>query len=337
MSAGSIARGVFSVLSGKLFVTLPVPNTDLRGQTYIVSGSNTGLGFEATRHLSRLGAEKLIMAVRSIAKGEAAKREILKSTGRNESSIEVWELDMDSYDSVKTFAARVTDTLPRVDGVLANAGLLRDVFEVSEDNEQTITVNVVSTFLLFLLLLPKLRESAKQFNTHPRFTTVNSALHYMAPLKELEREDGRIFDRLNDPKTSDMAARYPISKLLTLYAVRDFAERLKASSKGSTVVINSANPSFCKSGLLNSTKDAGSLGTKLQKKALARSTEEGSRALVHGVTAGPETNGHYLNNCHIQTPSSSVTSAKGVHIQKRFSKELFAKLVKIAPEVSSYL
>ncbi|CRG91410.1 hypothetical protein PISL3812_08458 [Talaromyces islandicus] len=334
MSLSSIAHGVLSTFFSNLFITLPYPNADLHGQTIIVSGSNTGLGFEASQHLSRLGVEKLIMAVRTPSKGEAAKQKILKSTGREESSIEVWQLDMDSYDSVKAFSARVSNTLPRVDAVLANAGVGFGTFQLSEDNEKNINVNVISTFLLLMLLLPKLRESANTFNITPRFTIVNSALHYVAPLKELDLNSNLgIFERLNNPSTSNMDARYSLSKLLVVYAVREFAQRTKGEK--SMVIVNTPNPSFCKSGLIDNMASGNTVAMRLSEKLIARSTEMGSRALVHGVISGPETNGQYLTNCHNQTPSSSVTSAKGARIQKKFYDELMAKLAKIAPEISS--
>jgi NAD(P)-dependent dehydrogenase (short-subunit alcohol dehydrogenase family) len=300
MSLTQSAYGALSSVMSNIFIPLPIPKADLSGQTYIVSGSNTGLGFEASRHINRLGASKLIMAVRSPSKGETARREILKSTGREDSSIEVWELDMNSYESVKKFAARVTSSLPRVDGVLANAGIMVDVFQMSEDNESTMTVNVVSTFLLLLVLLPKLRESATKFDIAPRFTIVNSALHYTAPLKELDpaRVPGRIFDTLNG-KDAEMNGRYSVSKLLVLYAVRELAARIKASPGSGEVVINTPNPSWCRSALSSGTERGRSGSAQMAEKLIARSTEVGSRALVHGVVSGPETNGQYLNNCHV--------------------------------------
>jgi NAD(P)-dependent dehydrogenase (short-subunit alcohol dehydrogenase family) len=119
MSALSALHGAGSTLYSNILITLPVPkkNTDLSNQIIIVTGSNTGLGLEASRHLSQLGLYKLIMAVRSPAKGEAAKKDILASTGKLDSSIEVWDLDMDNYESIKAFAHRASQ-LPRLDGVL---------------------------------------------------------------------------------------------------------------------------------------------------------------------------------------------------------------------------
>ncbi|KAL1970426.1 hypothetical protein VTN77DRAFT_5587 [Rasamsonia byssochlamydoides] len=334
MSLLSAAHGVSSTILSNLFICLPYPNGDLRGQTIIVSGSNTGLGFEASRHLARLGVEKLIMAVRNLQKGEKARREILDSTGRDERSIEVWPLDMDSYDSVKSFAARAA-SLPRLDAVLANAGICTTIWSVTEDNEKTITTNVVSTFLLCLLLLPKLRESGEKFGIAPRFVIVNSAVHYWAPLKELDPDRGEIFARLNDPQTADMAGRYPVSKLLVLYGVRELAARLTASKKKPLVIINTPNPSYCKSQLIRDPGVATSFGMRVAEKVLARSTEMGSRALVHGLLSGPESHGQYLTNCHVQTPASTVTNTMGNRIQKKFFTELMEKLERIVPGISS--
>jgi NAD(P)-dependent dehydrogenase (short-subunit alcohol dehydrogenase family) len=163
MSALSSLYGIQSVFFSKLFVTLPLPtkNSELSNQTIVVTGANSGLGFEASLHLSRLGVGKLIMAVRTIAKGDDAKERILQSTSRPVASIEVWPIDMDRYDSIKSFAARASQ-LPRIDGVLANAGIMTTRFCMSELNEKTLNVNVISTFLLYLLLLPKMRESGQQ-------------------------------------------------------------------------------------------------------------------------------------------------------------------------------
>jgi len=296
MSLLSALHGATSTIFSNLFIHLPYPDGDVRQQTIIVTGSNTGLGLESSRHLVRLGVKKLIMGVRNLKKGEAAKRDILKSTKREDSCIEVWEIDMDNYESVKKFASRVSN-LPRLDAVLANAGIYTQTFTVTEDNEKTITTNVISTFLLGMLVIPKLRQSAEQFGIVPRFVIPNSALHYLAPLKELDVEEGRIFANLNDPKTANMTGRYPLSKLLVVYAVRALADRLKSSQKP-LVIINTPNPSFCKSGLLG---DSIGFGTRMGEKMLARSTEEGSRALVHGILSGVESHGQYLTNCHVQT------------------------------------
>lgn len=85
-----------------------------------MTGSNVGLGLEAARHFVRLGAEKVILAVRSIEKGEDAKKNIEQSE-KSSGVVEVWQLDLSSYESVKQFAKRA-DGLKRIDAVVENAG-----------------------------------------------------------------------------------------------------------------------------------------------------------------------------------------------------------------------
>lgn len=298
MATMSALQGTTSTLFSNIFVTLPIPTAEpsISEQTFIVSGSNTGLGLESCRHLSRLGAGKIIMAVRTESKGEAAKQEILKTTKRPESSIEVWHLDMDSYESIRKFSERVAD-LPRVDGVLANAGIMTTNFRLSESFEATINVNVIGTFYLYLLLAPKMRESGKKTGNLSRFTIPNSALHFLAKFDHLRPKTGTIMQTLNDPEKSNMGDRYNLSKLLVVYATRELAERDARSGKG-RLIINAPNPSFCKSNLANESQD--NTGFQVFESMLARSTEEGSRALVHGVLAGEETHGQYLTNCHVQ-------------------------------------
>lgn len=300
MSVRSAFRGAGAIFYSNVVVTLPVPSptSELSQQVFIVTGSNTGLGLESARHLSRFGAAKIILAVRTECKGQEAKKEILASTNQPESSIEVWPLDMSSYDSVKAFAARASSALPRIDGVLANAGIMTTNFQLSEGLEQTINVNVVSTFLLYALLAPKMRDSAKQTGNACRFVIPNSALHYMAAIGELKSREPGLMERLSDADQAKMEARYNLSKLLVIYAVRELAQRDAASGK-SSIIINTPNPSWCKSNLARERADE--TGFKFTEKVFARSTEEGSRALVHGLLAGKESNGQYLNDCHVAT------------------------------------
>jgi NAD(P)-dependent dehydrogenase (short-subunit alcohol dehydrogenase family) len=119
----------------QLFVTPPVPSKDCTGKTIIVTGANVGLGKEAARHYVRLNAEKVILACRSLDKGEAAKKDIEASTGRKD-AIEVWQLDLSSYQSVKQFAERAK-TLRRLDSIVENAGISTRNFKEVEGNEST--------------------------------------------------------------------------------------------------------------------------------------------------------------------------------------------------------
>ncbi|MCJ1352075.1 MAG: hypothetical protein MMC33_002059 [Icmadophila ericetorum] len=333
MGAYSTLLGVGHTFYSNLFVTLPVPKGSLRGQTVIVTGGNTGLGFETAKHCILLGAESIILAVRTVSKGEAAKQELQDLPKEARQAIEVWELDLDSYDSVEKFANRASQ-LGRLDAILENAGISMDKFSKSEEDERTITVNVVSTFLLAFLLLPKMRDSARKFNTIPRIVIVGSAGHFWAPLAEFESNAG-IFATMNDKKIANMKDRYFVSKLMVAFIVREMGERLHASKQQPEVIVNNTNPSYCKSSLGLQPGQVRKGPEAFAENYIARSTEEGSRALVAGIMAGTESQGGYLSNCKVVSPAPTVTSKHGQKIQKKIWEELMVKLETIQPGVSN--
>lgn len=114
------------------FVTLPTSVKDLSGGTVIITGANTGLGFEAAKSIYAMNPAHLILAVRSIPKGEEAKTAILSSItkdappgeDRRETKVDVWEVDLTDFESVKRFASRCERELDRLDILLENAGLV---------------------------------------------------------------------------------------------------------------------------------------------------------------------------------------------------------------------
>jgi retinol dehydrogenase 12 len=171
----------------QLCVKLPVPTKQFSGQTVIVTGANVGLGLEAARHFVRLNASKVVLAVRSTSKGDAAAKSIEESTGRA-GIAEVWHLDLTSYASVKAFAERAS-ALDRLDIVVNNAGIVVYDFELAEDNESSITVNAVSAMLLSLLLLPKLRDTSVRLKKETVLTFTGSFVHFMTDFPERKSEN----------------------------------------------------------------------------------------------------------------------------------------------------
>lgn len=93
----------------QLFITLPYPTTFLGKRTIIITGSNTGLRIEAAKHCVRLNAAKVILAVRDLSKGAAAKDAIEATNRTRTTTIEVWQLDIWSIASVKQFAAKAME------------------------------------------------------------------------------------------------------------------------------------------------------------------------------------------------------------------------------------
>ncbi|KAL2059859.1 hypothetical protein VTL71DRAFT_10014 [Oculimacula yallundae] len=306
---------------------LPYPTDDFTGQTIIVTGSNIGLGFEAAQHFVRLGASKVILACRTQERGESAKSKIEQATKRS-GVIEVWQVDLGSYESVKQFC-RKASSLPRIDAVVENAGIATSFYTELEGRESTVTVNVVSTFLMSLLLLPKLREDAVKYNFVPRLVIVASEAHEQAEF--VEQSAPQIFPALNDPKNQQ--DRYNVSKLLEILVVRELGPAMTASGKPK-VTLNCLTPGFCHSELMRDAPFPLKVLATIGKFLLARTTEVGSRTLVSAAAAPEETHGKYLQNMKIKEPSKWVRSEKGKEAQVKVYKELIAILEEIEPGVA---
>jgi NAD(P)-dependent dehydrogenase (short-subunit alcohol dehydrogenase family) len=196
---------IATLLYSQLFVTPPYPTIDFTNQVLIVTGSNTGLGFEAVKHLIRLNAAKVILAVRTVSKGEIAVEKIVETTKCDPSRLEVWPLDLSKFDSIKQFGTRVRE-MPRLDALIQNAGILTSYWNLCEGYESHITVNVIGAALLGLEVLPKLRESAKLTGRAGRLAFVGSDLQYIAKFKEKDAKEP-IFDALNVKEGADMSDR----------------------------------------------------------------------------------------------------------------------------------
>ena len=93
----------------------PSKDTNLTGKVAIVTGANQGLGLEASSQLLSFNLSRLIVAVRSVDKGEAAANVLREKHPK--AIIDVFELEMSSYDSIRAFARRV-EQLERTDIVI---------------------------------------------------------------------------------------------------------------------------------------------------------------------------------------------------------------------------
>ncbi|KZL63988.1 retinol dehydrogenase 12 [Colletotrichum tofieldiae] len=311
--------------------SIPVPTTLFSGQTIVVTGSNTGLGYEAAKHFVRLDAKKVILAVRSVKKGEAARATIEASTGRK-AVIEVWQLEMDDYDSIKAFATRC-NSLDRLDAVVENAGVLRNTFEASERVEISVKVNVIGTFLLALNLFSVLRRSHEKTGQMPRLVITSSSVHYNAKFRE--RHEPSIFDALNQNKQSRMNDRYNVSKLLEVMLVRSLSRAMDAGPHAAEpIILNTVHPGLCESELDKDVKGLAGYVLTFAKALVARTTEEGGRTLVHSSAAGTESHGKYMSECRVREPSAFVRSREGAEAEARVHKELMVILESIQPGIT---
>ena len=324
-----MAPWLLHFLYSQWFVTPPYPTESWAGKTVIVTGANVGLGLEAARHFARLGAAKVIIASRSIQKAEAAKKSIEQTTKCGPDVVEGWLLDLCSYESVKAFAERCNG-LQRIDAMVENAGVTTRQFSMAEEDETTITINVVSTFLLALLVLPKLKETAKRFNTRPNLAIVSSEVHFVTNFPEhgMTPPGESVFKTLSDPKKARMSDRYNVSKMLEVLVCREIVAT--RAPKGYPVTINFVNPGLCHSELM---RENVLLGHVVKFLLHARSTEVGSRTLVSAASIGHESHGEYLSDCEIWPPAKLVRSPLGKEMQVRVWKDLSEKLERIQPGI----
>ena len=261
------------------------------GQTVIVTGANVGLGLEASVKFVQLGAKKVILAVRTLSKGEEAKEEIERRTGVK-GVLDVWHLDMMDYVNIKQFTDRATRERERLDIACLNAGVVMLDFKQSQYSyEQTLQVNVLSTTLLALLLMPKLRASKTAAFT-PVLEIVGSSNHFMITKLNSETEPLASY---NQPKGYFGPTQYSVSKLLLMYAETALAQLAMSKETGKpdfyvTVVCPGATASELG-------RDATAWYYKivmfLFRLLVQRQTEEGARTYISGVTQGEKAHGRF--------------------------------------------
>jgi NAD(P)-dependent dehydrogenase (short-subunit alcohol dehydrogenase family) len=238
-SKASFEATVFGFLSRQFTRPKPLPaGVCLANQVAIITGSNVGLGLEASRQLLGLQLSHLVMGVRSQVKGDAAAAKLRQEFPG--ATISIWVVDLESYDSVLAFADRCA-ALPRLDIAILNAGLMKTPYTVAPttEHEATLQVNYLSTALLAILLLPILKAKRNLGAARPPvLTLVGSDLMYQVDVGT----KGPVLQQFNTPKTFDQFRWYAKSKLLLVFFVVKLAEFVSPND----VIVNMANPGMTK-------------------------------------------------------------------------------------------
>ncbi len=232
------------------------PTESFAGKRVLVTGANTGIGFEAAATLASLDADQIILAVRNIDKGMEARRKI-EARGQRTNRVDVWELDMGNYASVQRFAARIEREMPRLDVAILNAGISPSDYEVGAEGwESILQVNVMATALLGLLLLPKLRVSTATIHDLSHLVIVTSEAHRwleMSDFPDPAKFDGSILHAVN-ARPSDGNKWNPLqqnarSKLFAMYVSESLAALATGRNGEPQVIVTSVCPGACKSDL----------------------------------------------------------------------------------------
>lgn len=289
---------ILHFLYRQLFVKVPPvsrSSVDLKGKRAIVTGSNVGLGLETARQLLGLGA-RVILAVRDESKGREACLQLAEGRPSFLDNIEVWRLDLSSYDSIIKFVQR-TRELESLDVVVLNAGLFNVHESFSETGyEESIQINYLSNVLLALTMLPVVKK--KRSGEGPgRIVLVTSDTAAWAKFEERECEP--LLPAFKRKMTKwDMAERYGTSKILGQLFLTELVRHVPSS----TVTIACANPGYCAgSNLGRQAHGLTDFAHKLMSFLVGRTCSVGARTIVHASTVlGEEAHGQYVEDAKIQ-------------------------------------
>lgn len=196
---------------------------DLDGKVCVVTGANSGLGFEAAKALARRRGRVWLLC-RDRGRGTAAVERIRRQTKNDDVHLAV--VDLSSQRSVRAAVDRFADTHVHV--LVNNAGILPDTRTESADGiELTWATNVVGPFLLTHLLMPKLKAARGA-----RVINVSSGGMYTQKLD--------LSDVQAERKAFDGVAQYALTKRAEVVLTELWAERLA----GTKVTVNSMHPGW---------------------------------------------------------------------------------------------
>src|SRR6266481_4133934 len=223
-----------------------------RGRLAVVTGANTGLGFETARVLAARGAS-VVLAVRDIEKGKRAAARIAGTAPG--ADVMVQPLDLTSLDSIRAAAGELRAKHPRIDLLVNNAGVMFTPKQTTRDGfELQLGTNHLGHFALTGLLLEQMLPVPGS-----RVVTVSSLAH---------RIRARIdFDDLQGERSYSRVAAYSQSKLANLMFSYELQRRL--SGAGTTIAV-AAHPGLAHTELTRHTPAASAALARLisQKPAM---------------------------------------------------------------------
>jgi NAD(P)-dependent dehydrogenase (short-subunit alcohol dehydrogenase family) len=185
---------------------------DLSGKTIIVTGSNTGVGFETALALYEKGAD-VILACRNLKSAEDAVNRIRRQKGNG--SAKAGLLDLASLESVKLFSENFIRDHEQLDLLINNAGvMIPPASKTTEGYELQFGVNFLGHFALTGYLFPLLEKTKDS-----RIVTVSSLAYLRGSID---------FDNLRSEKSYDPTREYAQSKLADLIFSIELQRRLSA-------------------------------------------------------------------------------------------------------------
>jgi len=268
---------------------------DQHGRVAIVTGANTGLGFETARMLAARGAT-VVLAVRNTEKGRQA-------AARMTGDVSVQALDLTSLDSIRSAAADLRAAHPRIDLLINNAGVMYTPRQTTAEGfELQFGTNHLGHFALTGLLLDRLLPVPGS-----RVVTVSSTGHRIRAAIH--------FDDLQWERSYGRAAAYGQSKLANLMFTYELQRRL--APHGTTIAV-AAHPGMSNTDLIRNTPTALRLPVTWLAPLISQKPEMGALPTLRAATDPTVVGGQYYgpgNRGEVQGYPKLVTSSPDSHDQ----------------------
>lgn len=189
-------------------------------KTIIITGSNSGIG-KAAAHIFAKKGYHVIMACRNLGRSETAREEIITKSGN--SSVELWQLDVSSFKSIKHFCAEYTKKFQKLDILIHNAGYFNHgekEYQFSPDGiELSFAANAFGPFLMTMLLKDQLSKSDDPRVLNACTTNIK---HFLDPKRKIEYDNLR--GELKDTRKYNVYKLYGDSKMALMMLTIRFAE-----------------------------------------------------------------------------------------------------------------
>lgn len=280
----------------------------------IVTGANSGLGFETSRILAKHGA-RVIMACRDLRKAEEAANEIRRN--HPEANVVIKKLNLGEIASIEDFTREFLAQDNRLDILINNAGLMAiNEAKTADGFEMQFGVNHLGHFALTTLLAPILIKTADS-----RVVSLSSSAHRAGTI--------HFGDLMYENREYSRWGAYAQSKLANLLFTLELNRRLKATS---SAIALAAHPGVAKTNLGQNGGGVIGVGFRLTAPLIAHSALKGAFPAIRAATDPSATGGQYYGPRYgmfgdpvIETPSAAARDTETARHLWEVSESLTGK------------
>ena len=269
----------------------------MNGRTVVITGANSGIGFEAAKELAKKGAH-VILAVRNEEKGLEAIERISKE--HKKASVELMKLDLADLESIRSFGNTFMERFENLDLLINNAGVMIPPYGKTKDGfELQFGSNHLGHFALTGLLLPLLIKTPES-----RVVTLSSIAHRGASID---------FDNLDGANGYKAMKFYGQSKLANLLFAKELDSRFKDHNIDTISI--ACHPGISNTNLFKLGKSETPGYMKRLMKLFFQPAEMGALPTLYAATndhlkggeyIGPDGRGNRKGNPAIETPAAGV-------------------------------